>query len=192
MGPGQERREYLGHNDWRLPNAKELQSIVDYTRSPDTTGSPAIDPLFTCTQITNEIGQADYPYYWTSTTHASIVAGGNAVYIAFGRAAGWPTGMPGQGGGPGRGGPVAVVRPGGPPPGPGGPPPDGPGFGGPPDFDRPGSGPVSYHYTDVHGAGAQRSDPKTGDPPGSRTAAARKATSSASYNFVRLVRGGSD
>jgi len=26
------------HTDWRLPNAKELHSIVDYTRSPDTTG----------------------------------------------------------------------------------------------------------------------------------------------------------
>ena len=40
---------YLGYSDWRLPNAKELQSIVDYTRSPDTTGSAAIDPLFNAT-----------------------------------------------------------------------------------------------------------------------------------------------
>jgi len=47
--------KYLGHNDWCLPHAKELRSIVDYTRSPDTTGSPAIDPLFTCTQITFEV-----------------------------------------------------------------------------------------------------------------------------------------
>jgi len=31
------RESYLGHNDWRLPSAKELQSIVDYTRCPDTT-----------------------------------------------------------------------------------------------------------------------------------------------------------
>jgi hypothetical protein len=43
---------YLGHNDWSLPNAKELQSIVDYTRSPDSTGSAAIDPVFNTTAIT--------------------------------------------------------------------------------------------------------------------------------------------
>ena len=30
---------YLGHRDWRLPSVKELQSIVDYSRSPSTTGS---------------------------------------------------------------------------------------------------------------------------------------------------------
>ncbi len=40
---------YLGYSDWRLPDAKELQSIVDYTRSPDTTGSAAIDPVFDVT-----------------------------------------------------------------------------------------------------------------------------------------------
>jgi len=65
LGADKERRGYLGHNDWRLPNAKELQSIVDYTRSPDTTSSAAIDPLFACTGITSEAGQADYPFYWT-------------------------------------------------------------------------------------------------------------------------------
>ena len=26
-------KQYLGHSDWRLPNAKELQSIVDYARA---------------------------------------------------------------------------------------------------------------------------------------------------------------
>ncbi|MCX5859353.1 MAG: DUF1566 domain-containing protein, partial [Proteobacteria bacterium] len=56
---------YLGHNDWRLPNAKELQSILDYTRAPDAVDpshqGPAIDPVFTCTQITNEACAADYP-----------------------------------------------------------------------------------------------------------------------------------
>ena len=32
-----ENLEYGGYSDWRLPNAKELQSIVDYSRSPQTT-----------------------------------------------------------------------------------------------------------------------------------------------------------
>jgi hypothetical protein len=41
-----ERLVFAGHSDLKLPNAKELQSIVDYTRSPDTTDSPTIDPLF--------------------------------------------------------------------------------------------------------------------------------------------------
>ena len=48
---------YLGYSDWQLPNVKELQSIVDYTRSPNTTSSAAIDPIFTCSQITNELNQ---------------------------------------------------------------------------------------------------------------------------------------
>ena len=80
---------HLGYNDWRLPNAKELQGIVDYTRSPDTTGSPAIDPVFDTTAITNLAGQTDYPFFWTGTTHlSSNGAGAGAIYIAFGRGLG--------------------------------------------------------------------------------------------------------
>ena len=52
-------KKYLGHNDWRLPNAKELQSIVDYTRSPATTRSPAISPLFQVTKLRD----GEYPYF---------------------------------------------------------------------------------------------------------------------------------
>ena len=48
---------------------KELQSIVDYTRSPDTTRSAAIDPIFGTTPIRNGLGQKDYAFYWSSTTH---------------------------------------------------------------------------------------------------------------------------
>ncbi len=81
---------YLGYNDWRLPNAKELQGIVDYTRSPATTHSAAIDPIFGVTTITDEVGGTNYPFYWTSTTHASATLGGDAaVYIAFGEALGY-------------------------------------------------------------------------------------------------------
>ena len=85
---------YLGYNDWRLPNAKEIQSIVDYTRSPDTTGSAAIDPLFNTTQITNEAGQADYPFFWSSTTHVRFDGNGSSgVYICFGRGMGTMDGI---------------------------------------------------------------------------------------------------
>ncbi|MEW6702976.1 MAG: DUF1566 domain-containing protein, partial [Bacteroidota bacterium] len=89
--------EYAGYSDWRLPNAKELQGIVDYTRSPDITNSAAIDPIFNCTQITNEAGKIDYPFYWSGTTFSSQTTtdGRAAVYISFGRAMGY---MPQYGG----------------------------------------------------------------------------------------------
>jgi hypothetical protein len=86
------QENYLGHNDWRLPNAKELQSIVDYTRSPQTTNSPAINSVFNVTPILDEGGEINYPFYWTGTTHVdgapqSIYT--KAVYIAFGEALGF-------------------------------------------------------------------------------------------------------
>lgn len=87
---------YLGHNDWRMPNIKELQTIVDYNNAPDYNGLPAIDTTyFRCTAILNEAGVTDYPYYWSSTTHQGYSttgpSGGSADYIAFGRALGWPS-----------------------------------------------------------------------------------------------------
>jgi hypothetical protein len=49
-----ENLSFAGHDDWRLPNVRELQSIVDYGRS-----EPAIDPIF-----------AAFPHmYWSSTRH---------------------------------------------------------------------------------------------------------------------------
>lgn len=84
---------HLGYSDWRLPDAKELQSIVDYTRSPDTTSSSAIDPVFNSTRITNENSQADYPWYWSGTTHAQYNGSGAAgAYVCFGRALGYMNG----------------------------------------------------------------------------------------------------
>lgn len=47
-----------GYDDWRLPNAKELQSIVDYKRSV----APAIDSTF--------FPNTQPSTYWSSTTHA--------------------------------------------------------------------------------------------------------------------------
>jgi len=139
-----EQLDYAGHNDWRLPNAKELQSIVDYHRSPDTTGSAAIDPLFKATPIRNEDGKTDFGFYWTSTTHAKVNNASAAVYVAFGRALGF--------------------------------------------MSRPGSSRKTL--MDVHGAGAQRSDDKTGDA--SRFANGRGPQGDVVRitNLVRCVRGG--
>ena len=88
----QNKANYLGHNDWRLPNSKELQSLVDYTRSPYATNpsnvGPAINSMFNCTAITNAGGKADYPFYWTSTSAIPNANGTNAYawHVAFGLA----------------------------------------------------------------------------------------------------------
>lgn len=84
-----ENLKFAGHSDWRLPNAKELQSIIDYTRSPDTTGSAAINPVFGATEITNEGGKKDFAHYWTSSTHVGARSSDTAVYFAFGRSLGF-------------------------------------------------------------------------------------------------------
>ena len=173
--------KYLGHADWRMPSVKELQSIVDYSRSPETSHSPAIDPLFRCTTITNEAHQSDYPFYWSATTHAGFMGGGAAMYVAFGRGLGWmsPRGMVG---GPPLGGGRSFSRP--------------------RDFapggsreSRPlGAKPLvgqagDYHLVDVHGAGAQRSDPKAGDPAMFPHGRGPQGDIIRIYNYVRLVRG---
>jgi len=48
-----ESLEFAGHDDWRLPNVRELQSIVDYGRL-----NPSIDPVF----------WAESGWYWSSST----------------------------------------------------------------------------------------------------------------------------
>jgi hypothetical protein len=131
-----EALELGGYDDWRLPNAKELQSIVDYSRSPDSTDSAAIDPLFGTAAIVNELGQTDFGYYWSSTTHESVRGGGDAVYISFGRGMGYMNGR----------------------------------------------------YMDVHGAGSQRSDPKTGDPADFPYTMGPQGDVRRLENYVRCVR----
>ena len=174
----QNAARHLGHDDWRMPSVKELQSIVDYTRSPDTTQSAAIDPLFECTQITNEGGKADYPFYWSSTTHAGFMGGRAAMYVAFGRAGGWLSARALAGGAPEqRGGP----RPGGHGPG-------GPGLGGEPEGGPQATDSGEYQFADVHGAGAQRSDPKAGDPAMFPHGRGPQGDVIRIFNYVRCVR----
>ncbi len=85
-----ENLTYAGYSDWRMPNAKELQSIIDYSRSPSTTNSAAIDPIFNTSVMTDEGGSNNYPFYWTNTTHASSATNGAwAVYLSFGEALGF-------------------------------------------------------------------------------------------------------
>ena len=88
-----ENYSYGGYNDWRLPSVKELQSIVDYNRSPDFTSSAAISPLFNCTQITNEAGQKDYPAYWSSTTHQryTLRTGLESMHVMYASEEPWDT-----------------------------------------------------------------------------------------------------
>jgi arylsulfatase A-like enzyme len=130
---------HLGYSDWKLPSAKELHSLVDYSRSPDTTNSAALDAAFNATEIVNEAGAADYAAYWTSTTHLNRSAnpGASAVYLNFGRSMGY----------------------------------------------------LNSNWVDIHGAGAQRSDPKAGDPDDYPQGRGPQGDAIRIYNHVRLVRG---
>ncbi len=87
--PYAESSTLAGYSDWRLPNIKELQSIVDYSRAPrDGVLEAAIDPIFNSTPFVNEAGDDDFGYYWSSTS-ACFTRGKPyyfAWYVALGRA----------------------------------------------------------------------------------------------------------
>jgi hypothetical protein len=78
----------------------------------------------------------DYPFYWSSTTHAHFLGGSSAAYVSFGRGLGY----------------------------------------------------MDWSWMDVHGAGAQRSDPKAGDPADYPTGHGPQGDAIRIYNFARVVR----
>jgi len=118
--------------NWRLPDAKELHSLLDYSRSPDYTYSAAIDPIFETSQIIDEMNKLDYPAFWSSTTFNKRT--NDAIIICFGEAIGYLHGT----------------------------------------------------FLDVHGAGCQRTDPKSVTP--SYGAPAPQGDVNRIYNYVRPVR----
>lgn len=134
-----------GYDDWRLPNAKELHSIVDYSRSPNTSASPAINPLFDCTSILDPSGNSgQYGYYWTSSPlRDGVQQYSDAVYFCFGEAQGQMEMPPNTG---------------------------------------------NYQLLDVHGVGAQRNDPKEGNPSDYPSYFGPQGDVLYVFNYVRCVR----
>ena len=61
-----------GHSDWRIPNVKELQSIVDYG-----VFNPSIDPV----PVFGDTAFSTTTFYWSSSTRALLTT--DAWHVGF-------------------------------------------------------------------------------------------------------------
>ncbi|HYC00580.1 MAG TPA: DUF1566 domain-containing protein [Candidatus Limnocylindrales bacterium] len=73
---------YAGHNDWRIPNRRELDSLIDFSRS-DPSVHPAFDSACVSDCVPTSCSCTVADEYWSSTT--SIANDSLAWAVSFSR-----------------------------------------------------------------------------------------------------------